>query len=152
MDDPTIEVRRLLIEGQGISSSKVLPSARIVHDLGVDGDDAAELIDALRLHFGTDFSALEGQWSTFFNVEGISLKAFLISIPVLVIVAGGAGALAARYRWPTIAAVAGTLVLLLVLSRLYGRWFGTNLTPVTVGGLAEIVKSGHWPSDPANVR
>lgn len=152
MDDPTTEVRRLLIEEQGVSSSKVLPSARIVHDLGVDGDDAAELIDALRSRFGTDFSALEEQWGTFFNVEGVSPKAFLISIPVIVIAAGSAGVLAARYHWPTIAAVAATIVLLLVLARIYARWFGTILTPVTVSGLAEIVKSGHWPSDPANVR
>ena len=42
-DDPSVMVRKLLIEGQGVPERKVTPGARILHDLGVDGDDAGEI-------------------------------------------------------------------------------------------------------------
>jgi acyl carrier protein len=54
-DDPSTTVRKLLIEGQGVPEGTVTPDARILHDLGVDGGDAAELFEALHERFGTDF-------------------------------------------------------------------------------------------------
>ncbi|WP_158212194.1 hypothetical protein [Sphingomonas dokdonensis] len=51
----------LLVDVQGVPARKATLDARIVHDLGVDGDDAAELFDELHKRFGTDFGPVECQ-------------------------------------------------------------------------------------------
>lgn len=145
-------MRELLVTGQGVPEGKVAPNARIVHDLGVDGDDAGELFQALHERFGTDFSELTRQWRVFFNTEGASPRAILSGILAIVVCGGAAGALAAALRWPTMFAWGLTLALLVGGGWLFSRWFGRELKPVTVGGLAEIVQAGRWPSDPADVR
>lgn len=40
-DDPSVTVRKLLIERQGVPEGKVMPDARILHDLGVKVFDRA---------------------------------------------------------------------------------------------------------------
>lgn len=151
-DDPSVMVRKLLIEGQGVPEGKVTPDARILHDLGVDGDDAGEIFQALHERFGTDFTELTRQWRVFFNAEGASPQAMLWCITTIIVCGGSAGALVAALHWPTIVAWELALVLLVGGGWLVSRWFGRELQPLTVAGLAEIVRAGRWPSDPANVR
>ncbi len=151
-DDPSAIVRKLLIEGQGVPERKVTPDARILHDLGVDGDDASEMFAALHERFGTDFSELNGQWLTFFNTEGASPRAILIGIFTVLVAGGAAGMLTAALDWPTIVAWGMAIALLVCGGWLFSRWFGRELQPLTVAGLAEIVQAGRWPSDPADVR
>jgi hypothetical protein len=151
-DDPSETVRKLLIKGQGVPERKVTPDARILHDLGVDGDDASELFEAVHERFGTDFSELNGQWRTFFNTEGASPRAILLSIFAVLVCGGAAGMLAAALDWPTIVAWGLAIALLVCGGWLFSRWFGRELQPLTVAGLAEIAQAGRWPSDPTNVR
>jgi len=151
-DDPSVMVRKLLIEGQGVPERKVTPDARILHDLGVDGDDAGEVFDALHERFGTDFSELNGQWRTFFNTEGASPPAILLGIFAVLVCGGAAGMLAAALDWPKVVAGGLAVALLVFGGGLFSRWFGRELRPLTVAGLAEIVQAGRWPSDPADVR
>ncbi|WCT73186.1 hypothetical protein PQ455_16425 [Sphingomonas naphthae] len=151
-DDPSVMVRKLLIEGQGVPEGKVTPDARILHDLGVDGDDAGEIFQALHERFGTDFTELTSQWRVFFNAEGASPRATLWGITAIIVCGGSAGALVAALHWPTIVAWGLALALLVGGGWLVSRWFGRELQPLTVAGLAEIVRAGRWPSDPADVR
>lgn len=150
-DDPSEVVRKLLIEGQGVPERKVTPDARILHDLGVDGDDASEMFEALHERFGTDFSELNRQWRMFFNTEGASLQAILIGILAVLVCGGAAGMLAAALDWPTIA-WALAIALSVCGGWLVSPWLGRELEPLTVAGLAEIVQAGGWPSDPSDVR
>lgn len=151
-DDPTAAVHRLLVDGQGVPARKVTRDARIVHDLGVDGDDAAELFDELHKLFGTDFGALEGQWREFFNMEGASPRTMLFGIPAIIVFGAASGIMSAVLHWPKLVAVLLALVLFVASSWLLSRWFGRELRPLTVGGLAQIVEAGRWPDNPRNVR
>ncbi len=150
-DDPSMTLRKLLIEGQGVPERKVTPDARILHDLGIDGDDAGEIFEALHERFGTDFTELNRQWRVFFNTEGASLRAILIGIPAIIVCGGAAGALAAALHWPSIMAWGLMMALFVSGGWLFSRWSGRELQPLTVAGLAEIVQAGRWPSDPADV-
>lgn len=151
-DNPTAAVHRLLVDGHGVPARKVTRDARIMHDLGVDGDDAAELFEELHKRFGTDFGALEGQWREFFNTEGASPHAILFGIPAIIIFGAVAGIISAVWHWPKLVAVLLALLLLVVGSRLLSRCFARELRPLTVRGLAQIVEAGRWPADPGNVR
>ena len=151
-DDPTETVRKLLISGQGVPEAKVTPQARILHDLGVDGDDAGEVFQALHVQFGTDFTELNRQWRTFFNTEGVSPRAMLFGVIAIIIIGGGTGALVAGFHWPKIVGIILTLTLLVGCGGLLSRWFDRDLQPLTVEGLAEIVREGRWPTNPADVR
>ena len=50
---------RLVAEKTGVKPAKLTMESRLVHDLGVDGDDAAELISAFEEEFGVDMSSFE---------------------------------------------------------------------------------------------
>lgn len=152
IDDPMATVRKLLIEHQGVPEGKVTPHARLLHDLGVDGDDAGEVFHALHERFGTDFTELNRQWRVFFNTEGASPRAILFGLPAIIVCGGGAGVLVAALHWPKSLAVIVALTLFIGCGWLFSRWFGRNLQPLTVGGLAEIVRAGRWPADPGDVR
>lgn len=150
--DPLATVRKLLIEGQGVPEAKVTPDARILHDLGVDGDDASELFQALHEQFGTDFSELSRQWRVFFNTEGASPRALLLGIPTIIVCGGVAGAFAGALHWPRVVAWGLALALFVGGGWLFSRWFGRDMQPLTVNGLAEVVQAGRWPANPADVR
>jgi hypothetical protein len=151
-DDPAAAVHRLLVDGHGVPAHKVTLDARIVHDLGVDGDDAAELFEDLHRRFGTDFGALEDQWREFFNTEGASPRSILYGIPAVIIFGAVAGNISAVWRFPKVVAVLLALCVLAAASWLLSRWFGKELRPLTVGGLSQIVEAGRWPADPGKVR
>ncbi|WP_375196939.1 acyl carrier protein [Sphingobium sp.] len=152
IESPSDTLARLLIEKHGVPASDVKHSARIVHDLGVDGDDAAELLHDLQAAFGTDLTALDGQWRTYFNTEGASPRAILIGVPAIILCGGLAGVLVAWLQWPKLIVLALTLALFVSGGWAWSRWFGKGLHPVTVGGLAEIIQAGKWPDDPLSVR
>jgi hypothetical protein len=74
--DIQTELRRLLIEEQGVPAFKVTGEARILQDLGVDGDDAAELFREIQTRFGTDLTALQAEWTDYFRSEPTILTLF----------------------------------------------------------------------------
>ncbi|MBB4619923.1 acyl carrier protein [Sphingomonas abaci] len=150
-EEPIAQLRRLLIEEHGIPAADVTNDARIVHDLGIDGDDAAELLQRLHVDFGTDFEALDKQWKLFFNSEGAGWRSILLGIPLLLVCGGAAGIIVGRYGWPKIMAYGLAVTVFFAASWLFSRWFGAELRPLTVSGLAEIIQAGRWPLDPTTV-
>ena len=153
MDDPIDAITGLLRDEHGIPEAKLLPLARLAQDLGVDGDDVSDLLSRLHDRFGTDFSALDEQWTEFFHTEGASVRSialtFLLLIPTTVVTV----VIAAAMKLST--GFAGTLGVILFFSCwLAIGWLfpGRAKRPVTILGLAEVVRAGAWPTDATSVR
>lgn len=62
------ELNKVLIESYGVPLKKALPSTRINKDLGIEGDDALELISTLEKSFHLDIAIC---FSDFFIGEGL---------------------------------------------------------------------------------
>jgi hypothetical protein len=60
-------VLRLVASMTGIKREELVPTARLFHDLHVYGDDADELLMAIKDEFGVDFSGFE--FSDYFTSE-----------------------------------------------------------------------------------
>jgi hypothetical protein len=153
MSDPIIAITELLRDEHGIPPAKLHPSARLGHDLGVDGDDASDLLQRLHDRFGTDFSALDGQWTEFFNHEGASPRSILIGFALMIPSTAATVWIASVFRLSTSMAGAVGVAMLFTL------WAGLGWLlprkakrPVTITGLADVVRSGAWPTDPDQVR
>jgi len=58
-----------------IGSDRLQPTTRLLHDLGVDGDDGSELIEAFGRRFAVDLSAFEP--ARHFGAEGLNVFAWL---------------------------------------------------------------------------
>lgn len=152
MDDPQDTITQLLHEEHGIARAKLHPSARLCCDLGIDGDDAADLFNRLHDRFGTDFSALYVQWTEFFNNEGMSRRSALMAaglfIPSTALTLWLGYWLKLSNTIGGIMAVAVFFALLAALSWLLPK---QPKRPVTIAGLAEVVQNGTWPTDPSSV-
>jgi hypothetical protein len=153
MDDPLNLITDLLREQHRIPDRKLLPSARILHDLGIDGDDVSDLLGNLQAQFGTDFSALDGCWTEFFNTEGASPASIVAGLLLMISSTAATVWIAVVYSLSKVAA--GTLGIgiffgvLFVFSRLFP---GKSKRPVTIAGLADVVRAGAWPKNPSEVR
>jgi acyl carrier protein len=55
------QVRVFLSEQIRVSPQQIEPTTRLLHDLGIDGDDADEVLSDFGKRFGVDFSALAFQ-------------------------------------------------------------------------------------------
>lgn len=153
MSDPIAAITELLREEHGIPLAKLHPSARLGQDLGVDGDDASDLLHRLHERFGTDFSALDEQWTQFFNHEGVSFRSTLIALALMIPSAALTVWIAVRLDLST--TVGGGLgAAVFFASWIVLGWLlpGKPTRPVTIAGLAEVIRVGAWPDDPANVR
>ena len=51
------DVQQFLCEGCRVSRQSVTASTRLLHDLGIDGDDAIEILTDFGKRFGVDFSS-----------------------------------------------------------------------------------------------
>jgi acyl carrier protein len=51
------EVRRFLIANWRAKENQIVPSTRLLHDLGIDADDAAEILAAFSEKFSVDLSS-----------------------------------------------------------------------------------------------
>ena len=52
-------VLAFVAESTGVAPGQVTLSSRLAQDLGLDGDDAVEFMEAFKSHFGVDLSAFE---------------------------------------------------------------------------------------------
>lgn len=84
MNDPIDSITELLREEHGIPLAKIYPSARLVHDLGVDGDDMSDLLLSLNERFGSDFTALTEHLTTCFSKKGSSSRSIVTALALLV--------------------------------------------------------------------
>jgi hypothetical protein len=143
----------ILHDEHGIPVSKLEPSARIWHDLGVDGDDVAELLNSIHERFGTDFSTLSDQWFEFFNYEGYSPRSCLAGIVLLIPSVALAVWLADKFDFTQHGAG------LLTVGVFFASWFalgriffpGKPKRPLTIAGLSTIVEQGQWPAQQDDV-
>lgn len=65
---------QLLAENRGVEVDAIEPDARLLHDLGMDGDDAVDFFVQVGGMFSTDLSELFRHWSEHFNGEGTTLR------------------------------------------------------------------------------
>ncbi len=153
MSDPIGAITELLREEHGIPLAKLHPSARLAHDLGVDGDDASDLFQRLHERFGTDFSALNEQWTQFFNHEGASPRSILIALALMIPSTALTVWIAVGLDLSTnVGGVLGVVVFFASWIVLGRRLPGKPKRPVTIEGLADVIRVGAWPDDPTNVR
>jgi hypothetical protein len=133
-DTPEAEVLRLVVEQTGVVPAKVHLSSRLLHDLGMDGDDAVDFFNRVHERFGTDLTYLhEHCWYG------------LVIIPAAVVGGVVAGVAGLSTFW----GVAIALALLVALLWAVRRWGPPDRTvPVTVEEVVAAVEAGAWPSRP----
>jgi len=51
-------VRELVSRQCGVAEAEITPETRLVEDLGIDGDDGTELLEAFADEFGVDMSGM----------------------------------------------------------------------------------------------
>jgi len=56
ISDHSYEVIDLLAHERGLTRDKFNPSDRLLHDLGMDGDDAVDFFNSVHERFGTDLT------------------------------------------------------------------------------------------------
>ncbi|MEA3388902.1 hypothetical protein [Sphingobium sp. CCH11-B1] len=153
MINPLEAITDLLVKDQGVRRAKLLPTARLWHDLGVDGDDASDLFQRLHEQYGTDFSKLNQQWDIFFNREGASPRDILLTMLLLISSTALTLCIAMPLKLSTgFAGAIGVVVFFAIRIALGYLLPGRPKRPVTIEGLVEVVQAGAWPDDPVNVR
>ena len=55
------DVQRFFCDSCRVSTEQVTPRTRLLHDLGIDGDDAVEILTDFSKRFGVDLSSLPFQ-------------------------------------------------------------------------------------------
>ncbi|UZK66365.1 acyl carrier protein [Sphingomonas sp. M1-B02] len=153
MDDPLAVITDLLHDEHGIPVAKLSPTARLGHDLGVDGDDASDLFQRLHERFGTNFSALNEQWPEFFHNEGGTLRGFLLGLALMVPSTALTVWIATVFDLTThIGGLVGVVTF-------FALWLCVGwLLPakpkrhLTIEGLAQVIRDGAWPNDSTKVR
>jgi hypothetical protein len=72
-DGQAHDVIAFVVRQVGCKAERVTPQSRILEDLGVDGTDAADLMDNFGKQFGVDLTSF--QFGRHFGPEGIPLSA-----------------------------------------------------------------------------
>ena len=131
----------MLAQERGLPSERILSSSRLLHDLGMDGDDAVDFFTSLHERYGTDLTSLFANWGDHFGPEGFSCWNGLIVVPAAI--AGGATA-----GWLNLGTMAGILIATVIL--VLGYWAINRMTPdpsipITVAEVVSAVEAGSWP-------
>ncbi len=119
---------------------KILLTDGIAQELGMDGDDAAELFEHFGKQFHIDLKALNSHWRQHFRGEPpLNSPGYAWALFISVVVGPLIHDL---FRWiPTWAAV---VVLIPLLCWIYARFIRKDKLPVTVADLVEAAESGRW--------
>lgn len=143
--DQQSEIIDLVAHERGLPREKVHLSDRLLHDLGMDGDDAVDFFNSVQERFGTDLTHLREHWSEHFGPEGFSCWYGLAMILAAVIGGAVAAMTGLSAPWGFVIAVA-LLAAALWASR---RWGPTDRTvPITVGDVIAAIEAGAWPIRP----
>jgi hypothetical protein len=134
------QVIQLVAEAAEVKPEKVHLTARLLHDLGMDGDVAVDFFARVQERFGTDLTNLHSRWREHFGQEGLSWAAGVIFIPAAVI--GGAVGRIAGPVAGTATAVASLVVSIWALPKL---GLADAITPITVAEVVSAVEAGAWP-------
>ena len=78
------EIVGLIAHERGLPSHKVTLSSRLLHDLGMDGDDAVEFFREFEERYDADLATLYEHWDRHFGPEGLgSPTTFLVMLVLL---------------------------------------------------------------------
>jgi acyl carrier protein len=136
------EVIGLLADERGLPREKVQPSARLLHDLGMDGDDAVDFFNSVHERFGTDLTNLYEDWSNHFGPEGFSCWNGVIILPAALV----GGLIAGAADLSAFSGVVVTITLLGAWVWAIRRWGPPDkIVPVTVSDVIAAVENGAWP-------
>lgn len=145
ISDHSSEVINLVAHERGLPRDKLKLSDRLLHDLGMDGDDAVDFFDNVHQRFGTDLTHLHEHWSEHFGPEGFSCWNGLVIIPAAVIGGAVAGMTGLSTFWGFVITVALLAAALWAMR----RWGPSDRTvPITVGEVVAAVGAGAWPRRP----
>ena len=144
------EVIELLILRTNAKRDEITLSAQLLHDLGMDGEDAVDFFDEFATKFNVDISTLRQDWSLHFGPERLPLAGIL----VILLWALSSGLLHLIFEQVPIWAFAAGLALIAgwALSRLNRKGESAGLDPIRVSDLVASAQSGRWtlaPNDPA---
>jgi acyl carrier protein len=124
----------------GVRQEQVNPETRIAEDLGVDGDDAEELMDEFAESFNVDLSAF--RFEEHFGGEGIPLTISTAGCALLLLTASSVAAISISI-WPWTAAI-WLLVVVAIITRLV-RWSKTTKPgTLRVSHFLEAAAVGRW--------
>jgi len=139
------EVIDLVAHERGLPPERLHLSDRLLHDLGMDGDDAVDFFNSVHEQFGTDLTHLHEHWSEHFGPESFSFWYGLIIILAAVIGGAVAGMTGLSSFWGFVIVVALLAAALWAIQ----RWRPPDRTiPITVGEVAAAIEAGAWPDRP----
>jgi acyl carrier protein len=77
------DVVKLVAEQRGLAPQKVALNSRLLHDLGMDGDDAVEFFEEFEKRYGADLAPLYRHWHRHFGPEGCGSPTSLLVMLLL---------------------------------------------------------------------
>jgi acyl carrier protein len=142
---PAPELEKRIIEfaasQTGLDPAKIRLDSRLLHDLGMDGDDAVEFFENFSREFGVDITVLNEDWDRHFGPEGGAS-------PILLIVCGlsvGFGVIV-HSEVPAVPFWVGNILFL--VPTLYILWkinpVSPRIVPITIRDLISAVRVGRW--------
>ena len=148
MNDPDYEdVKALIVRIAGVRPDEITPDARLLHDMGIDGDDAVELFAAFETQFTVDLQPLYQHWARHFGPEGLPLKDGLKfmsgALPIMLIVVFG-GVRAGLPEWAVMTLAFAAVVVWVVPLRSW-PWKTRPMIGIAVRDLCQAAATGRWP-------
>ncbi|GAB5536960.1 MAG: hypothetical protein Rubg2KO_32090 [Rubricoccaceae bacterium] len=132
-EDLIAEIQCFVAEFINVPIERVYPSTRLSEDLGVDGDDADELMDAFAEQFGVDLT--DFRHNEHFGDEGcLQFSTVLLLLPSVLVFT----VLWNCTRW------AGGVLASLVLIALIARGMRGYPHSITIQDLANAAMAKHW--------
>lgn len=139
------------VAGQtGVKVKKLTLDSRLLHDLGVDGDDATDFFDAYSKEFGVNIEKLRSDFGYYFGDEGGGPAIWMMVLWITSAIISNT--LAERVGWLPWWGWLCSLVLLSfvtvlwISSVLYKRSGGddTRYTAITIKDLVDSAAAGKW--------
>lgn len=129
----------MLATERGVRRERIHQDARLLHDLGMDGDDAVDFFRQVHDRFGTDFSELYREWDRYFGPEVLPNWAMAsISVPALAVgfIFGD---------WLALPVWGGFAIVIVVFALVWGIYARLRRPlPLTVEDLLAAVCRGRW--------
>jgi hypothetical protein len=136
------EVIELVAVERGLAPAKVNLRSRLLHDLGMDGDDAVEFFEDFEKRYGADLTPLYQHWSRHFGPEGCGSPTSCLLMFLLVLSPFPLMPLGISPVWVWGLEIAALLLWLWPLR----QWpLKDNTIPVTVQDLVAAAESKQWP-------